>query len=117
MITSVVDKLSHGEAVILTSCCLSLLIVSMDATIVNVAIPSIRSTWRNALPDAMGHRHLHPGAGLAADPRRRCGRPLRPQADLQIGLGIFAFGSLLCSIAPDIDTLIAARLVQAWADR
>ena len=28
--------------IILISCCLSLLIVSMDATIVNVAIPSIR---------------------------------------------------------------------------
>jgi MFS family permease len=30
------------KAIILVSCCLSLLIVSMDATIVNVAIPNIR---------------------------------------------------------------------------
>ena len=34
------------KAIILTSCCLSLLIVSMDATIVNVAIPSIRTDLR-----------------------------------------------------------------------
>ena len=31
------------KTVILVSCCLSLLIVSMDATIVNVAIPAIRT--------------------------------------------------------------------------
>ncbi|MDT5397100.1 MAG: hypothetical protein QOK33_331, partial [Mycobacterium sp.] len=31
------------KVIILVSCCLSLLIVSMDATIVNVAIPSIRT--------------------------------------------------------------------------
>jgi MFS family permease len=31
------------KVIILISCCLSLLIVSMDATIVNVAIPSIRT--------------------------------------------------------------------------
>ena len=31
------------KVIILSSCCLSLLIVSMDATIVNVAIPSIRT--------------------------------------------------------------------------
>jgi hypothetical protein len=30
------------KVIVLVSCCLSLLIVSMDATIVNVAIPNIR---------------------------------------------------------------------------
>ena len=41
---SVVRSLSaRRKAIILVSCCLSLLIVSMDATIVNVAIPSIRT--------------------------------------------------------------------------
>ena len=36
-------RLPGRKNVILFSCCLSLLIVSMDATIVNVAIPSIRA--------------------------------------------------------------------------
>jgi len=31
----------------------------------------------------------------------------------QVGLTVFPVGSLLCSLAPNIDTLIAARLVQA----
>jgi len=38
------DALSpRRKVIILLSCCLSLLIVSMDATIVNGAIPSIRA--------------------------------------------------------------------------
>ncbi len=41
---SIVRSLSsRRKAIILVSCCLSLLIVSMDATIVNVAIPNIRA--------------------------------------------------------------------------
>lgn len=114
MITSVVDKLSaRRKAVILTSCCLSLLIVSMDATIVNVAIPAIRADL-GATPSQMQWvvdiytlvlASLLILAGAAGD---RFGR----RTVFQIGLGVFAVGSLLCSIAPDIDTLIGARLVQ-----
>ena len=41
---TVVRSLSaRRKGIILVSCCLSLLIVSMDATIVNVAIPDIRA--------------------------------------------------------------------------
>lgn len=114
MITSVVDKLSpRRKAVILTSCCLSLLIVSMDATIVNVAIPAIR-TDLGATPSQMQWvidvytlvlASLLILAGATGD---RFGR----RRVFQIGLGVFAFGSLLCSIAPDIHTLIGARFVQ-----
>ncbi len=45
-------------------------------------------------------------AGAAAD---RFGR----RRTFQIGLTVFAIGSLLCSLAPNIETLIAARFVQA----
>lgn len=101
------------KALILTSCCLSLLIVSMDATIVNVAIPSIRADL-HASPSQMQWvidiytlvlASLLIMAGAAGD---RFGR----RKVFQIGLGVFAFGSLLCSIAPDVNTLIGARLIQ-----
>jgi EmrB/QacA subfamily drug resistance transporter len=114
VITSIVDELSaRRKRVILTSCCLSLLIVSMDATIVNVAIPAIRSDLA-ATPSQMQWvvdiytlvlASLLILAGATGD---RFGR----RRVFQIGLGIFAFGSLLCSIAPDIHMLIGARLVQ-----
>ena len=85
----------------------------MDATIVNVAIPAIRSDLV-ATPSQMQWvvdiytlvlASLLILAGAAGD---RFGR----RKVFQIGLGIFGFGSLLCSIAPDIHTLIGARLVQ-----
>ncbi len=43
MITTVGEISARRKTIILASCCLSLLIVSMDSTIVNVAIPAIRT--------------------------------------------------------------------------
>jgi EmrB/QacA subfamily drug resistance transporter len=101
------------KVIILISCCLSLLIVSMDATIVNVAIPSIRTELHASASQlqwvidvyTLVLASLLMLSGATAD---RFGR----RRVFQIGLTIFAFGSLLCSLAPDIHTLIAARLLQ-----
>lgn len=98
----------------MTSCCLSLLIASMDATIVNVAIPSIRSdlgasgTQIQWVIDiyALVLASLLLLAGATGD---RFGR----RRVFQMGLTVFAVGSLLCSMAPDVNTLIGARFIQA----
>lgn len=110
-----IDTLTpRRKAIILVSCCLSLLIVSMDATIVNVAIPSIR-TDLHASPSELQWvvdvytlvlASLLMLSGATGD---RFGR----RRVFQIGLIVFAVGSLLCSLAPDIETLIGARLIQA----
>jgi EmrB/QacA subfamily drug resistance transporter len=110
-----VSELSRGrKTIILTSCCLSLLIVSMDATIVNVAIPTIRtelhasSTQLQWVIDiyTLVLASLLMLSGATAD---RFGR----RRIFQIGLLIFAAGSLLCSLAPTIGLLITARFLQA----
>ena len=101
------------KVIILFSCCLSLLIVSMDATIVNVAIPSIRTELHASASQlqwvidvyTLVLASLLMLSGATAD---RFGR----RRVFQIGLTIFAIGSLLCSLAPDIQTLIAARFLQ-----
>ncbi|MGV1088296.1 MAG: DHA2 family efflux MFS transporter permease subunit [Mycobacterium sp.] len=101
------------KTVILTSCCLSLLIVSMDATIVNVAIPSIRADFGASAAQmqwvidvyTLVLASLLMLSGAAGD---RFGR----RRVFQIGLTVFAVGSLLCSLAPGINALIAARLIQ-----
>jgi EmrB/QacA subfamily drug resistance transporter len=109
-----VDALSaRRKVIILLSCCLSLLIVSMDATIVNVAIPSIRTELHASSSQLQWVIDIYTLvlasllmlSGATAD---RLGR----RRVFQIGLTIFAIGSLLCSLAPNIHTLIAARLLQ-----
>jgi EmrB/QacA subfamily drug resistance transporter len=105
---------ARRKAIILVSCCLSLLIVSMDATIVNVAIPSLRADL-HASPSQLQWvidiytlvlASLLLLSGATAD---RIGR----RRTFQIGLAVFAFASLLCSLAPNIETLIGARFLQA----
>jgi EmrB/QacA subfamily drug resistance transporter len=99
---------------ILAICCLSLLMVSMDATIVNVALPSIRHDLDASISglqwviDAytMVVASLLMFAGSMAD---RLGR----RRVFQTGMSLFMLGSLLCSLAADIHWLIAARVVQA----
>ncbi len=99
---------------VLATCCLSLLLVTMDVTIVNVALPAIRKDLGASvaglqwsidgytvvvacflmLAGSMGDRHG----------RRRT---------FQLGLALFSTGSLLCSLAPTTGALVAARVVQA----
>lgn len=101
------------KVIVLASCCVSKLIVSMDATIANVAIPNIREDL-GASPSQLQWvidvytlvlASLLMLSGATGD---RFGR----RRVFQIGLVVFALGSLLCSLVPNIDTLIGARLLQ-----
>ena len=99
---------------ILGICCLSLLLVGLDSTIVNVALPSIHRSLHASLAglqwviDAytLVIASLLMLAGSTAD---RLGR----RRIFKIGLLSFTFGSALCAIAPSLNALIAARVIQA----
>ncbi|MEV6769889.1 MFS transporter [Nocardia sp. NPDC051030] len=114
MLTTVEGLSSRRKTIILITCCLSLLISSMDATIVNVAIPTIRADLDAPLSRlqwiidvyTLTLASLLMLSGAAAD---RFGR----KRMFRIGLLIFALGSLLCSLAPTIEVLIGARFLQA----
>jgi EmrB/QacA subfamily drug resistance transporter len=104
----------RGRRVLLLAvCCMSLFMVGLDNTIVNVGLPSIG-------------RDLHAGvsglqwtvaaytvvlaallmlAGALAD---RIGR----RTIFQVGLSLFTLGSWLCSLAPSLGWLIAFRVLQ-----
>lgn len=99
---------------ILATCCLSLLVVSMDVTIVNVALPSIRRDlgasmsglqWVVDAYTIVLASFLMLG-GSTAD---RLGR----RRVFRWGMVLFTFGSLLCSLAGSVEMLVAARVVQA----
>ena len=99
---------------VLAICCMSLLLVGMDSTIVNVALPSIRRDLNVSLSglqwtiDAyiLVLASLLMLSGSTAD---RLGR----RRIFQTGLVLFTIGSLLCSLAPGLGWLIAFRMVQA----
>jgi EmrB/QacA subfamily drug resistance transporter len=99
---------------ILAICCMSLLIVAMDNTIVNVALPSIRRDLHSSLSGLQWTIDAYTVvlasllllAGSTAD---RLGR----RRTFQVGLLVFVLGSLLCSLAPTLGWLIAARALQA----
>ncbi len=108
------DQLSRQRRLaILAICCTSLLIVAMDNTIVNVALPSIRRELHASLSGLQWTvdaytivlASLLMLAGSTAD---RLGR----KRVFQAGLCLFAAGSLACSLAPTLGWLIAARAVQ-----
>jgi EmrB/QacA subfamily drug resistance transporter len=99
---------------ILAICCMSLLLVSMDTTIVNIALPSLRADLHAStsglqwIIDAytLVLASLLVLSGSTAD---RIGR----RRVFQIGLAMFSAGSLLCSVAPNLGCLIAFRAAQA----
>jgi EmrB/QacA subfamily drug resistance transporter len=99
---------------VLAICCFSLLIVGLDITIVNVALPVIHSSLHASVSglqwtiDAytLVLASLVILSGSMAD---RIGR----RRVFQVGLVIFSAGSLLCGLAPSLTFLIAARVLQA----
>ncbi|HWF34582.1 MAG TPA: MFS transporter [Solirubrobacteraceae bacterium] len=99
---------------ILGICCMSLLIVGLDTTIVNVALPAIHRSLHASLSglqwtiDAytLVLASLLMFSGSTAD---RIGR----RRVFQIGLALFSLGSLLCALAPNLTLLIIFRMVQA----
>ena len=105
---------SRRRALILAICCMSLLIVGLDSTIVNVALPSIQHDLHAPVSglqwtiDAytLVLASLLMLAGSTAD---RIGR----RRTFQTGLAMFTLGSLLCSLAPGLGWLVAFRMMQA----
>ena len=99
---------------ILAICCLSLLIVGTDATIVNVALPAIRQDLHASLSGLQWSVDAYTlviasflmAAGSTAD---RFGR----RRVFQAGLALFTLGSLLCSVSTSATMLVIFRCVQA----
>lgn len=108
-------ELSHGRRMlVLAICCMSLLIVSLDNTVLNVALPALQREFHASTSglqwtiDAytLVLASLLMLAGSTAD---RIGR----RRVFMAGLVIFTLGSVLCSLAPDLSWLVVFRMVQA----
>ena len=108
------DLSPRRRKLILAICCMSLFIVGLDVTIVNVALPTIQSDFHASLSGLQWIMDAYTLvlasflmlAGSTAD---RLGR----RRIFRIGLILFTLGSLACSLAPSLEWLVAARVVQA----
>jgi EmrB/QacA subfamily drug resistance transporter len=109
-----VNDSRRRRLLVLAICSMSLLIVGLDVTIVNVALPAIHRSFHSSLAglqwtiDAytLVIASLLMLAGSTAD---RIGR----KRVFLLGLGVFSLGSLLCALAGSLGALIAARVLQA----
>src|SRR5579871_2280401 len=99
---------------ILGICCMSLLIVGTDVTIVNVALPAIGRGLHASLSGLQWSVDAYTlvigsllmASGSTAD---RFGR----RRVFQTGLALFTLGSLLCSLATSVTALVIFRCLQA----
>jgi EmrB/QacA subfamily drug resistance transporter len=98
---------------VLGICCMSILLVSLDNTIINVALPTIHRDLGASLSQLQWTVDAYTVvlatllilSGSIAD---RIGR----KRVFTMGLGLFSLGSLLCSTAPSPGWLIAFRALQ-----
>jgi EmrB/QacA subfamily drug resistance transporter len=99
---------------VLAICCMSMLIVGLDVTILNVALPSIQKDFGASVSGAQWTIDAYSLViacllMLSGSMGDRLGR----KATFQVGLATFTLGSALCSVAPGLGWLIAFRAIQA----
>ncbi|HST85176.1 MAG TPA: MFS transporter [Kineosporiaceae bacterium] len=107
------DRVSPRGGRVLAICCLSLFLVGLDTTIVNIGLPAIGAglhvgtrglEWTvDAYTLVLASLLMSSGALADRIGRRRVFR---------LGLVIFAMASMACALAPSIGVLVAARALQ-----
>jgi EmrB/QacA subfamily drug resistance transporter len=102
------------RGLVLAICCMSILIVGLDVTILNVALPAISDDFDASISGAQWTIDAYTLViacllMLSGSTGDRLGR----KRTFQLGLLIFTVGSGLCSIAPGLGWLIGFRAIQA----
>jgi len=100
---------------VLISIMFGIFMIILDATVVNIAFPTLRSQFGASLADAQWVLSIYvlalgvttPVSGFLAD---RFGI----KRMYLLGLSIFTLGSILCGLAPSLGLLIAARALQGF---
>ncbi len=99
---------------ILIICCVSVFLVGVDTSILNVALPSIQHDFHASIAEAQWTLDAYTLVIaslliLSSSTADRVGR----RRIFQLGVSLFTLGSLLCSLAPSITWLIVFRMMQA----
>lgn len=105
---------SRRRFLILGICSMSVFIVALDSTAVNIALPSIRADLHTTVAQLQWtvDAYLLTLAALLVLSGAMADRFGRARV-FKLGLVLFTLGSLLCSVAPSVELLIAFRVLQA----
>src|ERR1700710_2185203 len=112
--TTTTSRAAPSPWAILAICCCSLLIVSIDITIVNIALPTIRRDLHSSLSGlqwVIDAYSLVLAAMLMFS--GSLGDRLGRRRVFLVGLVVFTAASLACGLAPSLGWLVAFRIVQA----
>jgi EmrB/QacA subfamily drug resistance transporter len=107
------DLSPRRRYLVLAICCMSLLIVGLETTVLNVALPSLQKDLGSSVSGLQWALDAYTLVlasllMLAGSTGDRLGR----RRTFQTGLVVFVIASGLCSLAPDLGWLIAFRALQ-----
>jgi EmrB/QacA subfamily drug resistance transporter len=107
------DKPDHNRWLALYVLCAGMLMIVLDGTIVNVALPSIQESLGFSQSNLawVVNAYLIPFGGLLLL-AGRIGDLVGQRRVFLVGLTIFTAASLLCAASPDQAVLIGARFIQ-----
>ncbi len=107
-------EISEREAFLaLAALCTGLFITMMDQTLVAVALPQIREDLDASINQAVWVSAVYLLAfAVPLLIAGRLGDRFGQRNVYLVGIGLFAVGAVACSLAPNIETLIALRAVQ-----
>src|SRR5258708_32735279 len=108
--TQQVSMRTWGELAIL---CLGAFVVVLDASIVNIAIPSIITGLRSSLDQVLWVLNAYTLVYAALlITGGRLGDLYGPRRLLILGIVVFGVASVACALAPSTEALIGARVLQ-----
>jgi MFS transporter, DHA2 family, methylenomycin A resistance protein len=104
----------HGSATAaLTAAVLGFFVITLDAMVVNVALPAIRTDLSGGITGLQwvvdGYTLMFAASLLSAG---SLGDRIGARRAFGLGLAVFVASSVACGLAPNLGVLIAARLVQ-----
>ena len=108
-----VPVVTRDKRLVLIAAIMGTAVVSVDSTVVNVALPAIRDDLGGGLAGQqwISNAYLLTLSSLILV-AGSLGRPLRREAHLRLGVAGFGVASVLCALAPSIELLVGARALQ-----
>ncbi|MFI7386441.1 MFS transporter [Streptomyces sp. NPDC049813] len=107
---------SSSQGIVLAASLLAFFVISLDGSVVNVALPAISDSLSGSMADLQwivdGYTLMFAAFMLTAGTFSDRIGASRAYA---WGLGLFTVASLACGVAPNLGTLIGARMVQGGA--